>query len=207
MQTTSFLCVGFVAALALAGCGDDEGTGGGGGSTTSSTTSGGTSTSTTGSTASTSTTITSTSGSTSTGMVTCDALQAVFDMALTDTSWSADITSNLGGPEADYLILALPEGSTGTSDFAQLSTLAGCGDTEICVFVLQDFVDPNPPAKVYVADEGTVELDGTTTAGAATGTLSGVSLSEVDLDARTGAVSEIAGGACLTLEAASFDFP
>ncbi len=207
MQTTSFLCVGFVASLALAGCGDDEGTGGGGGSTTSSTTSVGTSTSTTGSTTSTSATITSTSASTSTGMVTCDALDAAFDMALTDTSWSADITPNIGGPEPDYLILAVPEGSMGTIDLEQLSTLAGCGDTETCVFVLQDFVDPNPPAKVYAADAGTIELDGTTTAGAATGTLASVALTEVELNAQTCAISELAGGACLTLEAASFDFP
>jgi hypothetical protein len=204
-------CVGavlFVIAGASAGCSDDEAGSGGAGGSVETTTATTTSTSpTTSTTSSSSTTSTSTSASsTSTGTPACDEIEASIVEAQSLTSWSGDVTPELGGADPDYVILGIPNGSSGTVTLQLPTNIDDCADTQACVLVFEDFVDPTPPVRVYASSGGTITLDGTTSPGTASGTLTDVELVEVTLDGMTGALTPVADGACLNLPTASFEF-
>jgi hypothetical protein len=204
MRNLSSLCFALALPLSLTACGDDEtGTGGSAGGTTSSSTTGAT---TSGSTTSSSTT-SSTTSSTSTGMAGCAAVAGMFDQTLSDVSWSATVSPNIGGPDPDYVILVIPEGTSGTVELTALpASLSACGDTESCVLVFEDFVDPTPPARIYAANAGTVMVDAPVVSGFASGVLNSIDLVEVTYDNDTSPITAVPDGACASITAMAFAF-
>ena len=88
-------------------------------------------------------------------MAACTQVSGTFDQTLSDVSWSATVSPNVGGPEPDYVILVIPEGTSGTVELTALPpNLAACGETESCVLLFEDFVDPSPPARIHAANGG-----------------------------------------------------
>jgi len=191
------------------GCSDDEnGSGGAGGSveTTTATTATSTSPSTTTTGASTTTSASTSGSTTSTGMPGCNEIQAAFVKAQSFTSWSGDVSPELGGADPDFAVLGIPIGSSGTITLELPTNIDDCSDTDVCVIIFEDLVDPNPPARVYASAGGTITLDAPTSPATASGSLADVELVEVALDGQTGALTPVEDGACLSLPAATFEF-
>jgi hypothetical protein len=139
-------------------------------------------------------------------MTTCEEIETNIVEAQSLSSWSGEVTPQLGAAQPDYAILGIPLGSSGTITLSLPANIDDCANTDACVLVLEDFVDPNPPARIYASTSGTITLDDTTGPATAAGTLDDVALVEVTLDDVTGAFTLVEDGACLTLPTASFEF-
>jgi hypothetical protein len=111
---------------------------------------------------------------------------------------------NLGSADTDYLALFVPADAKGKSTFAAPTSLAKCGDTEVCVLVQQDVNDSGVGA-YFVPKSGTAEIVSYDGQYLINGSLTDVTLTEVTLDDMTGDVTVVKDGRCVHIASLPFE--
>lgn len=193
------LTLGLGGSWLAAGCGDDTGSGGSAGTST-------TTTETTGS-PTTTTKTTAPSSSTGTGLECTELTPGDFVRAVTAQGAYAFATPMLGGAEPDSFNLEFygDPMPTGTIDLSAGGN-ANYGTCTTCVLLIEDLADDGSAAKYFFAQSGTMEL-GTTSFPAITGSLTNVTLIEVEIaPAPDFTTTPVDGGDCYHVAIADFAF-